>query len=199
MHFDSYRLYKKAKSEFRHVQQSANEQYLQKCYDDLNETAECDVRLFWKQIKRFKGCSSKIYPEIVYENKVYSSPESVANCFAGYFHELYQPKDNDNLDNELKCSVESVYKDIIKTSGVEGEYLPGGLITEQEVSKLIGHLKYRKAAGHDRVQNEHLRRGDYITCYCRPKPAESGQFFHTIPPTEYTIPQPVRTSCAIPC
>ncbi|CAG2214290.1 unnamed protein product [Mytilus edulis] len=50
MHFDSYRMYKRAKSEFRRVQQVANEQYIQSCYDDLNETAECDVRLFWKQI-----------------------------------------------------------------------------------------------------------------------------------------------------
>ncbi|CAG2255097.1 unnamed protein product [Mytilus edulis] len=166
MHFDSYRIYKRAKSEFRRVQQAANEQYMQKCYDDLNETAECDIRLFWKQIKRFKGRSSKIYPEIVYENKVYSSPESVANCFAEYFHELYQPKDSDNFDNEFKCSIESVYKDIIKTCGVEGGYLPGGLITEQEVSKLIGQLKYRKAAGHDRVQNEHLRHGGRPVVKC---------------------------------
>ncbi|CAC5381922.1 unnamed protein product [Mytilus coruscus] len=154
-------MYKRAKAEFRHVQQAANEQYMQNCYDDLNETAECDVRLFWKQIKRFKGCSSKVYPEIVYEDKVCNTPESVANCFAEYFHDLYQPNDEDNFDNEFKCYIETTYNEIIKTCGVEGEYLPGGLITEQEVSELIGQLKYRKAAGHDRVQNEHLRQGEY--------------------------------------
>ncbi|VDI17291.1 Hypothetical predicted protein [Mytilus galloprovincialis] len=166
MHFDSYRMYKRAKSEFRRVQQVANEQYIQSCYDDLNETAECDVRLFWKQIKRFKGRSSKVYPEIVYENKVCNTPESVANCFAEYFHDIYQPKDENNFDNDFKCSIESTYNEIIKTCGVEGEYLPGGLITEKEVTELIGQLKYRKAAGHDRVQNEHLRHGGISVVKC---------------------------------
>ncbi|VDI28660.1 Hypothetical predicted protein [Mytilus galloprovincialis] len=145
MHFDSYRMYKRAKSEFRRVQQAANEQYAQSCYDDLNETAECDVvRL-------------KFIPRLCMKDKLCNTPESVANCFAEYFHDLYRPKDEDNFDNEFNCSIESTYNEIIKSCGVEGEYLPGGLITEQEVTELIGQLKYRKAAGHDRVQNEHLR------------------------------------------
>ncbi|CAC5383959.1 unnamed protein product [Mytilus coruscus] len=138
MQFVYYRMYTRAKSESRHELLVAYEHYMQRCYDDLNETAECDVRLFWKQIKRFKVCSSKVYLEIVYGDKMCSTPESLANCFADYFHDLQQPKDNDNFDNEFKYSIESTYNDIIKPCGVEGEYLPGGLITEQEVSTLIG-------------------------------------------------------------
>ncbi|CAC5420984.1 unnamed protein product [Mytilus coruscus] len=46
MSHESYKHYKKAKYEFRNVQHAAYEQYIQKCYDDINEAAECDIRLF---------------------------------------------------------------------------------------------------------------------------------------------------------
>ena len=46
MHFESYRDYKRAKSNFRNVQHTAYEKYIQKTYDDINDAAECDIRLF---------------------------------------------------------------------------------------------------------------------------------------------------------
>ena len=52
MHFESYRDYKRSKSNFRNVQHTAYEKYIQKTYDDINDAAECDIRLFWKLIKK---------------------------------------------------------------------------------------------------------------------------------------------------
>ena len=56
----------------------------------------------------------------MYENKVCNTPESVANCFAEYFHDIYQPKDENNFDNDFKCSIESTHNEINITCGVEG-------------------------------------------------------------------------------
>ena len=114
MQFESYKAYKRAKSEFRRIQQAANEQYVQNCYDDINNAAECDVRLFWKLVKRFKPSSSKIYPEIVYHDKICSTPETVADCFADYFCDLYHPSDYDFYDTDTKRFVETIYNDIVK-------------------------------------------------------------------------------------
>ncbi|VDI21735.1 Hypothetical predicted protein [Mytilus galloprovincialis] len=66
MSHESYKHYKKAKYEFRNVQNAAYEQYIQKCYNDINEAAECDIRLFWKLVKRCKPSTSRIYPEIIH-------------------------------------------------------------------------------------------------------------------------------------
>jgi hypothetical protein len=43
MHFD---IIQRAKSNFRNVQHTAYEKYIQKTYDDINDAAECDIRLF---------------------------------------------------------------------------------------------------------------------------------------------------------
>ena len=66
MHFESYREYKRAKPKLRNVQHTACEKYIQKTYDDINEAAECDIRLFWKLIKKQKPRASKVYHEIIH-------------------------------------------------------------------------------------------------------------------------------------
>lgn len=159
MQHKSYREYKAAKTQFRRAQQTANEQYLQKCYDDLNEAAECDIRLFWKLSKQFKKRTSKVYPEIIFKDKVHNRPESIANCFADYFYELYQPNNDDSFDCENKKSVDEIYSDIFQTCITDTGFLPGGVIRELEVKNIVKQLKPRKAAGHDNIQHEHLRHG----------------------------------------
>jgi hypothetical protein len=54
MQYKSYSEYKRAKRDFRHIQQHANEQYIQETNHDINNAAGCDLRLFWKMIKRQK-------------------------------------------------------------------------------------------------------------------------------------------------
>ncbi|CAG2256195.1 unnamed protein product [Mytilus edulis] len=65
MSHESYKRYKKA-NRISNVQNAAYEQYIQKCYNDINEAAECDIWLFWKLVKRCKPSTSRIYPEIIH-------------------------------------------------------------------------------------------------------------------------------------
>jgi hypothetical protein len=52
MQYKSYSEYKRVKCYFRNIQQHANEQYIQEAYDDINNAAGCDLRIFCKMIKR---------------------------------------------------------------------------------------------------------------------------------------------------
>ncbi|CAC5359457.1 unnamed protein product [Mytilus coruscus] len=158
MHHDSYRLYKRAKHEFRNIQQAAYEQYIQQTNDDINKAAECDIRLFWKLIKRNKTVSSKIYPEIIQDDNICNTPKSIANAFMDYFSKLYQPDSDEVYDNDTKQQIELDYNKILKSCYEQNVYLPGGIIQESEVDD-IKLLKRRKASGHDKIQHEHLLYG----------------------------------------
>lgn len=63
----SYAAYKKAKRDFRNTQTLAYTKYIEKTYDDINMAAECDIRLFWKLVKRQKPRQSKTLTEIHYQ------------------------------------------------------------------------------------------------------------------------------------
>lgn len=54
MVFDSYRNYKRAKRRFRDALTKQYEDHMRKVYQDLDEAAECDIRLFWKLVKNTK-------------------------------------------------------------------------------------------------------------------------------------------------
>ncbi|CAC5361719.1 unnamed protein product [Mytilus coruscus] len=159
MHHDSYRLYKRAKHEFRNIQKAAYEQYIQQTNDDINKAAECDIRLFWKLIKRNKTVSSKIYPEIIQDGNICNTPESIANAFMDYFSKLYQPDSDEVYDNDTKQQIELDYNKILKSCYEQNVYLPGGIIQESGVDGIIKLLKRRKASGYDKIQHEHLLYG----------------------------------------
>lgn len=61
---ESYKNYKRAKRDFRNGLQSAHDEFMTKAFKDIDEASECDVRLFWKLIKRQRPRSSRSYPEI---------------------------------------------------------------------------------------------------------------------------------------
>lgn len=166
MQYDSYRDYKRAKTEFRRAQNAAIEQFIRKCHDDLNDSADVDIRLFWKLLKGFNPTASKIHPEIIYNGKVHNTPESVAKCFSDYFSDLYQPLNCNYFDSENKKCVDETYADISKTVRSPNEYLPGGIIQEHEMRDIVKSLKLRKAAGYDKIQHEHLRFGGSSIVKC---------------------------------
>lgn len=85
----AYADYKRAKREFRNIQAIENERYVQETYDDLNTAAECDLRLFWKDMKRQKPKKEKPCVEITFNDSVHQTPESVCDAFAEYYYELY--------------------------------------------------------------------------------------------------------------
>ena len=110
-------------------------------------------------MKRFGNKNTKICPELIYKDRIYSDPESVTRCFADYYMNLYSEKVNDSFDKDMKDFIDRWYKEILLSCGENQKHLPGGSITEREVSDAIRQLKLKKAAGPDKVQNEHLKYG----------------------------------------
>jgi len=56
----------------------AYDKYIQEIYDDINYVAECDRRLFGKMVKRQKPKQSKIYTEIIINESVSNTPETIS-------------------------------------------------------------------------------------------------------------------------
>ncbi|CAC5395585.1 unnamed protein product [Mytilus coruscus] len=172
MSHESYKHYKKANYEFRNVQHAAYEQYIQKCYDDINEAAECDIRLFWKLIKRYKPSASRIYPEIIHNGDTSNNPESIAYAFMDYFSNLCTTDNTETFDTSKKLFNDSAYSEILKTCCNSTENLPGGVINECEVRDIVKSLMHKKASGHDKIQNEHLIYGGEAVIHPTPERRE---------------------------
>lgn len=68
MIFESYRNYKRAKRHFRVALDNEFNNYMRSVYHDLDNAAECDIRLFWKLVKRQKKRTSRTDPEIRDDN-----------------------------------------------------------------------------------------------------------------------------------
>ncbi|VDI33726.1 Hypothetical predicted protein [Mytilus galloprovincialis] len=121
---------------------------------------------FWKLIKRNKTVSSKIYPEIIQDDNICNTPESIANAFMDYFSKLYQPDSDEMYDNDTRQQIELDYNKILKSCYEQNVYLPGGIIKESEVDGIIKLLKRRKASGHDKIQHDHLLCGGHTLVRC---------------------------------
>ncbi|CAG2243072.1 unnamed protein product [Mytilus edulis] len=130
MQHESYFNYKRAKRDFRNIQKLANEQYIEETYDDINNAAECDIRLFWKLIKRQKPKHSKVCQQIKHNNIVHTSPESICNAFANYFEDLYTPADSPTFDDPTLNEMNKAYREIERVCKADEDlYLPGGIIS----------------------------------------------------------------------
>jgi len=99
MESESYFSYKRANRDFRIIQQSTYDKCIQETYNGINYTAEFDIRLFWKMIKRQKPKQSKIYPEIIINENVSNTPGTRSNDFDNYFHDLYNHMKMKHLTN----------------------------------------------------------------------------------------------------
>ncbi|KAK3084049.1 hypothetical protein FSP39_007309 [Pinctada imbricata] len=171
MIFDSFREYKRAKRSFRNALTLAHDQYIQETFRDIDEAAECDVRLFWKLIHKQKPRSSRHYPEIVDKHgNSYNDPSGVAECFADHFQDIYTPCD-ETFDQDFKDVVDREF-DQIKYRCLNDDHFHGGDITIDDVLKALRNLKLRKAPGDDKITNEHLKYGgktaiDYLLALFR--------------------------------
>ena len=159
MQFTSYYNYKRAKRHFRFVQEEAANEFLNQAFTDIDQAAGCDIRLFWRLIRKRKSRSVKIYPEIIHNDVVHNTPEAVVNAFADYFSSVYSSVEDPNFDSSFFEAVNVKYKNILDTCPTKNGHLPGGPITIEEVELLIKDLHLRKAPGHDLVQNEHIKYG----------------------------------------
>lgn len=56
----------------------------------MDEASECNVRLFWKLIKR--------QVEILFAGDTFTYSSDIANAFAQHFKDVYNPKNNDSFN-----------------------------------------------------------------------------------------------------
>ena len=130
-------------------------------YRDIDEAAECDVRLFWRLVKGRKPRTSRTYPEMIDKNgKSCIDPESVAEAFALHFENIYTPSKHDMFDENFETCIEEKFQDILRNISEQNKSdIPGVDITADELLTIIQGLKLRKAPGEDRVTNEHIKYG----------------------------------------
>lgn len=154
---DSYKNYKKAKREFRNKLNAEHDRYMTSVFHDIDQASECDVRLFWKLVKRQRPRNTRFYQEIEIDGRLVDNPDEIASCFAEYFEQIYNPTKSKMFDSEFYKTIENSYLFIQENSRLQTlSKLPGGEVTATEISKAIKDLKRRKAPGLDCIQNEHL-------------------------------------------
>lgn len=101
----SYKKYKRDKREFHNELQTAHNDFITMFFKDIDEAAECDVRLFWKLIKRQRPRSSRVCPEIEIGTVTFSDPGDIANAFAQHFENVYNSNDNDSFNSDFYYNI----------------------------------------------------------------------------------------------
>lgn len=85
MEYNSNREYNRAKRAFWNAHEKDYDNFLQSVYREIDETAELDLRLFWKLVKRRWPRSSRLYPEICdADGETRSDPIDIANAIATF-------------------------------------------------------------------------------------------------------------------
>uniref|UniRef100_A0A8W8LUB3 WSC domain-containing protein n=1 Tax=Magallana gigas TaxID=29159 RepID=A0A8W8LUB3_MAGGI len=154
---ESYRNYKRAKRHFRTVLDMEFENHMKGVYRDLDTAAECDIRLFWKLVKKQKKRTSRTYPEIHGDDgAIFKDPEGVAEAFAMYYEKIYTPSEDDTFDEHFRQFIESKYRHIEEECTKVSGNIPGGPITTDDLSPVVNNLKRRKSPGPDRITYEHI-------------------------------------------
>ena len=159
---DLYTSYKRAKDLFRSSQRRASDEYINKSIKEMENAADCNLRLFWQLVKKKKSKPSDSCVEIIIEDQVLSSPDLVLGAFENYYKDVFTPKDDSKFDDNFKCEIESKFYDILTQSQEHNLVSTENDITETELDTILLKLKKCKAPGWDLVQNEHIKFGGLV-------------------------------------
>ncbi|CAC5398246.1 unnamed protein product [Mytilus coruscus] len=129
VNFNSYVEYKSAKNEFRNRQRFAYNAYMDNTYREIDEAAECDVRIFWRLISRQKNRKTNQISEILHHNRQCKSPEDISNAFADFYADFYTPTENAKFDSDFKAHVTEFVGRTLESCATNNGLLPGGEIT----------------------------------------------------------------------
>ena len=163
--FITYSEYKTAKNTFRNLQRSESEKYNTKVFDELDEAAGLDYKIFWKLLRsRKKGKCENIVQDISYKNITYKD-ESIPKGFAAYFTDVFNntnDPENVRFVNHIKSSLASVNKNELVSPF---SHILESPFTTSEISKVVKLLKRRKSSSHDNILNEHLIYGGNLIAH----------------------------------
>ncbi|CAC5367856.1 NOM1 [Mytilus coruscus] len=152
--FPSYVEYKSAKNEFRNRQRFAYSAYMDNTYREIDEAAECDVRLL---ISRQKSRKTNQISELLHHNRLCKSSEDISNAFADFYADVYTPTVNAKFDSDFRAYVTEFVDRTLESCATNNGLLPGGEIHMYEIETAIRNLKLQKVPGYDKLQNEHVR------------------------------------------
>ena len=150
---ESYKQYKAAKNTFRNVQQKAIFEHENETFNQLNSTAENDIRLFWRLFKHTKSKQSNICTKLSYDSVEARCPQTIADLFGAYFQSLYE-------------SNKESYGDKINPQGSPEDIHSNFSISLDDVIKNVKSLKKKKSPGIDMVQSEHIIYGGRTVFKC---------------------------------
>ena len=71
-----------------------------KYYSDRNESAECDVRVFWQLVNNRRKVRSSMVNKLNIGQRVANDPEEISQTFADHFSSIYIPKNHAILNIE---------------------------------------------------------------------------------------------------
>ena len=118
---------------------------MNRTYEELDNAAETDYRLFWRLLRKKSAKSIFICKTLEFDNKKYVDNE-VVNGFKQYFSKIFRNEESDNYFSEnIKNKLES-----LKLGNIdEYSYIIESDVTPTELSKIIRNLKKRKSPGND--------------------------------------------------
>ena len=153
---DLYVNYKYAKEQFRIAQRSASEEYMNRSIAEIQNAAECDLRLFWKLVKKNRRSSSTSNIQLLEDNQVLSSTDLVLNAFEKFYKNLCSVKHNPEFDESFRRQIENEFDELKANSSHNFDQLSNAEITVEELNSIVSKLKKLKAPGWDGIQNEHI-------------------------------------------
>lgn len=97
---ESYRNYKTAKKNFKEAQNLALLEYENEVIEEIDKTAECDIRLFWKLLNKQRRKPKQPCLTLRYNNDNGNTPQEIADLFGEYFENLYKENFDDQITND---------------------------------------------------------------------------------------------------
>ncbi len=151
---------KAAKKVFRREYRKAEKKYEDAQNNDLKRAHSIDQNYFWSLVRRArKKEGAEIYPVVNDDGVLVSEADSIRDAWRSYFHDLAQPAENDEYDEDFKVSVDATI-DSIKNGEIKwNSPHMNEPFTSKEVEKARKKLKWKKAPGWDEISTEHLRHG----------------------------------------
>ena len=139
-----YAEYKSAKDKFRSAQRKASEAYLDSSIKEIENAAECDLRLFWQLVKRKKSKQANSCIEIIENGTVITSPEIVLGAFETFYKNLYTAQNKEQFDDNFKRKTENTFKHMLNESYKHKQDFLETNISENELVTILSKLKDEK-------------------------------------------------------
>ncbi|XP_033756185.1 uncharacterized protein LOC117338930 [Pecten maximus] len=159
--YESYKVYKESKREFRKSLDEARKTYEEKQMEELQEAAEIDIGTFYKAVRK-KKCHKFASNELRIENEISRDSDTNRKAWAEHYKNLAKPGTQPHFDADFKEEVQRNIGQMYMNSFNNQNTICKKNIRFDELTKAIGDMKNGKAGGHDSIIVEHIRYGGTV-------------------------------------